>query len=103
MDVIERDGENISVPRYDGGRYLALMQSNAGEDSLVRYVDGDLTASGPRQVDGRTWVVYAEQSKEPAWVTDFGDVRVLISGAGDEREYTALAHAVDASQPLPRT
>lgn len=98
------DGSEVSTVGFitDGGRYLALMQSNATEESLVRYVNPDLDASGPQGVDGRTWVVYSEPGKESAWVTDFGGVRVLISGAGDQHEYTRLADAVDAATPLPR-
>jgi hypothetical protein len=98
------DGSVVSTVGFitDGGRYLALMQSNAAEDSLVRYLNPNLAASGPQDVDGRAWVVYSETGKEPAWVADFGEVRVLISGAGDRSEYTRLAEAVDAATPLPR-
>jgi hypothetical protein len=98
------DGSAVTTVGFitNSGRYLALMQSNAAEESLVRYVNSDLEATGPQDVDGRTWVVYSEAGREPAWVTDFGEVRVLISGAGNQSEYTRLADAVDAATPLPR-
>lgn len=84
----------------DGGRYLALVQSNASEQALARHQDGELVPTGTEQIAGHTWVVYGYPTKESAWITDLGDVRVLIHGAGSKSEYTALAQAVVAATPI---
>lgn len=83
------------------GRYVRFTQSNAGEDELVRFVAGESrTATDTREVGGRDWVVYAEKDAEPLWVSDFGDVRILIGGSGDEAELTTLAAAAGEAEPL---
>lgn len=86
----------------DGGRYLKLLQTNATEDALARFNDTDLNPTGTEQVAGHSWVVYSAPTKESAWITDLDGVRVLISGAGSQAEYTALATAVAAAAPLPK-
>ncbi|MFG1785649.1 DUF4245 domain-containing protein [Rhodococcus oryzae] len=83
------------------GRYLQLSQSAAAEEALVPWVAGDLRSpTGVAPVAGDRWVEYAEEGSEPIWVTDLGDVRVLIKGSGTTEEFTELATAVDAAQPL---
>ena len=83
------------------GRYLQLSQSAATEEALVPWVAGDLRSpTGVAPVGGDRWVEYAEEGSEPIWVTDLGDVRVLIKGSGTTEEFTELATAVDAAQPL---
>ncbi|WP_019929358.1 DUF4245 domain-containing protein [Nocardia sp. BMG111209] len=83
------------------GTYMQLTQSNATSDVLAGHVEGARRPSGTQQLGDRTWAVYHQQGSEPAWVTDFGTVRVLIKGAGDSAAFTTLANAVDAAQPLP--
>ncbi|MEE2034240.1 DUF4245 domain-containing protein [Rhodococcus chondri] len=83
------------------GRYVRFTQSDAGEAELVRFVAGESrTATDTREIDGRDWVVYGEEDAEPLWVADFGDVRILIGGSGDEAELTTFATAVGEAQPL---
>ncbi|MFC4605558.1 DUF4245 domain-containing protein [Rhodococcus kronopolitis] len=85
----------------DKGRYLQLTQSSASEEALVPWVVGDSRVpSGTQQVGPDSWVVYDEEGSEPIWVADFGDVRLLITGSGTADEYTTLAEAVGAAQPL---
>ncbi|MBL1076034.1 DUF4245 domain-containing protein [Nocardia sp. 2] len=83
------------------GTYMQLTQSDATEDALAREIIGTRYATGTEQIGDRKWVVYAEQGTEPAWITDFGPVRVLIRGAGDNATFTTLATAVGQAQPLP--
>jgi hypothetical protein len=83
------------------GRYVRFTQSNAGEDELVRFVAGEpRTATGAQSLAGRDWVVYGGEGVEPLWVSDFGDVRILIGGSGDEAEFRELATAAGAAEPL---
>ncbi len=83
------------------GRYVRFTQSNAGEDELVRFVAGDYRAvTDVRAIEDRDWVVYGGEGVEAIWVSDFGDVRILIGGSGDEAEFTALATAAGKAEPL---
>lgn len=82
------------------GTYLQLTQTSATESALADHVLQTRSPSGTQRVGDRNWTVYHVQGSEPAWITDFGDVRVLIKGAGNQAAYTTLAGAVDAAQPL---
>ncbi|AYA25521.1 MULTISPECIES: DUF4245 domain-containing protein [Rhodococcus] len=83
------------------GRYVRLTQSDAGEDELVRFVAGGArTATDTRAVEDHDWVVYGGEGVEALWVSDFGDVRILIGGSGDEAEFTTLATAAGRAEPL---
>jgi len=83
------------------GRYVRFTQSNAGTDELVRFVAGSSRfVTGTETIDGRDWTVYAEEGSEPLWVSDFGDVRILIGGSGDEAEFATIAAAANAAEPL---
>lgn len=83
------------------GRYARFTQSDAGEDELVRFVAGEArTATDVREIEGRDWVVYGGEDVEPLWVSDFGDVRILIGGSASEEERTALATATGQAEPL---
>lgn len=84
------------------GTYMRLSQSSATEESLSRHILGSRYPTGTVDVGGRKWVVYTEPTEETAWIADFGDVRVLITGAGDEAAFTTLAQAVTAATPLAK-
>lgn len=96
-------GGDVSTVGYitDAGRYLQLSQSSATEESLVPWVAGDSRAStGVDDVGGNQWVQYAEEGVEPIWITNLGDVRVLVTGSGSADEFTTLATAVGEASPL---
>jgi hypothetical protein len=82
------------------GTYMQLTQSDASASALADHILQTRSPSGTQQVGDQKWTVYHVQGSEPAWITDFGTVRVLIKGAGNQAAYTTLAGAVDASQPL---
>jgi len=85
------------------GRYLRLTQSAATAQALVpNEVPGLSTRSGDKQVGGASWHIYAQQGREPAWVTDQGAVRLLITGSGTDADFRELATAVLAATPLLR-
>ncbi|MGW0041199.1 DUF4245 domain-containing protein [Rhodococcus sp. NPDC003348] len=97
------NGGDVSTVGYitDAGRYLQLSQSAAAEEPLVSWVaGGPRTASGAEQFAGNSWVQFSEEGSEPIWVTDLGDVRVLITGSGSTEEFGELADAVGQAQPL---
>ncbi|MGW5055119.1 DUF4245 family protein [Actinokineospora sp. NPDC004072] len=85
-------------------RFVQLSQSGAGVVDLVRVETerDDPGASGSVTVDGTQWTVYPGRRKEVAWVTDLGDVRLLITGTGTEAEFRALAQAAQQAAPLPK-
>ncbi|MBF6330917.1 DUF4245 domain-containing protein [Nocardia transvalensis] len=82
------------------GTYMQLTQSNATMDALANHVENTRSPSGTQKVGDRTWTVFHVQGTEPAWITDFGPVRVLIKGAGNQGAYTTLAAAVATAPPL---
>ncbi|MFC9996644.1 DUF4245 domain-containing protein [Nocardia sp. NPDC127526] len=97
-------GGEVSTVGYitPQGSYMQLTQTNATEEALAKQVTGTRYATGAEQIGDRKWVVYAEPGTESAWITDFGDVRVLIKGAGNPNAFKTLATAVGSAQPLPR-
>ncbi|WP_040798177.1 DUF4245 domain-containing protein [Nocardia higoensis] len=102
--IVGEGGGQVSTVGYitDAGTYMRMTQTNATERSLSRFVLGSRYAGGVEQIGGQKWVVYAEPTEETAWIADFGKVRVLISGAGDDAAFTTLAQAITAAQPLAR-
>ncbi|MFZ2174581.1 MAG: DUF4245 domain-containing protein [Rhodococcus sp. (in: high G+C Gram-positive bacteria)] len=76
----------------EAGRYVQLTQSDAAETALVPFVAGaPRSATGTEDVAGRTWIVYGGEGVEPIWISDFGDVRVLITGSASPEAFTRLA------------
>lgn len=68
---------------------------------MVPFVAGETVyASGAQNVSGRDWVVYGEEGSRTYWVSDFGDVRILLGGTANTEEFTTLAAAVEATEPL---
>lgn len=84
------------------GTYMQLSQTNATQDALVRKYANTRTPSGTEQRGGHQWTVYAEQGSETAWVSDFGDVRILVKGAGNAAAYNTITTSVSQAQPLPK-
>ncbi|MCZ4520694.1 DUF4245 domain-containing protein [Rhodococcus ruber] len=84
------------------GAYLQLTQSSATEEQLVPFVAGSETAyaSGAQNVSGRDWVVYGEEGSRNYWVSDFGDVRILLGGTATTEDFTTLAATLEATEPL---
>jgi hypothetical protein len=88
------------------GMYMALTQSNAAEEKLVRSIDPDMVPTGTQDVDGVRWVVYeGESTAEPVWTARVngpaGPAQIAIRGAGGTAEYRTLAAAVQKQPPLP--
>ncbi|MCW2685196.1 MAG: hypothetical protein JWR37_86 [Mycobacterium sp.] len=88
------------------GMYLSLAQSNADEDKLVGSINGQLTPTGTKNVDGTKWVVYeGGEGTEPVWTTRLdsrtGPAQVAITGAGSSAEFRTLAAATQTQPPLP--
>ena len=85
------------------GRYLRVVQSDADEAALLTLeARGTPVASGAADVAGRTWVTYADDTREPIRIADLDGVRLLITGSGDEDEFRTLAAAVLSGEVLPR-
>ncbi|MFC6014020.1 DUF4245 domain-containing protein [Nocardia lasii] len=82
------------------GTYMRYSQSDATEEALSRHVLGSRYPTGTKEVAGQKWVVYAEPTEESGWIADLGGVRILITGAGNEAAFTALAAAITAAPPL---
>ncbi|WP_433562992.1 DUF4245 domain-containing protein [Nocardia sp. CA-151230] len=85
------------------GTYMQLTQSNATVDALAKKYAPTKTGSGTQRYGDHMWNVYAEPGSESAWISDFGDVRVLIKGAGNAAAFGTLATAMGQAQPLPRS
>ena len=91
-----------------GGMYLSLVQSNADEDKLVRYLQADAYPAGAQDVAGITWIVYEAPGDglrdEPVWTTHLdgpaGGSQVALTGAGGVEDFRTLAVAVQSASPL---
>jgi hypothetical protein len=87
------------------GRYLRVVQSDADEAALLTLeAQGTPIASGAVEVAGRTWVAYADDTREPIRIAEVPGptpVRMLITGSGTEDEFRTLAAAATGGAILP--
>lgn len=96
------DSSNIGFIT-EPGRYIQLTQSDATAEALVPFVAGEPRyATGTEQIGDHTWDVFGGDGVEAIWVSDFGDARILITGPAPADEFTKLATAVGAAEPLQR-
>ncbi|MBY4129299.1 DUF4245 domain-containing protein [Rhodococcus fascians] len=84
------------------GAYMQLTQTSASEEQLVPFVSGSesVYASGTQNVSGRDWVVYGEEGSRTYWVSDFGNVRILLGGTASTEDFTTLAAILEVTEPL---
>ena len=112
QDRVPQDRAGARVVRIGyltpGGRYLRLLQSDAGEPALLAVETGTTpaVARGPVDIAGQRWVVYERGNDEPIWIADVptpgaGSLRMLITGSGSEEDIRALATAALAGELLP--
>ncbi|GAB3086824.1 DUF4245 domain-containing protein [Corynebacterium aquatimens] len=84
--------------------YLQLTQTDVEADRAARDFDGNFRDK-QRTVDvaGRTATVYFSDDEKirPLWVVDATDVRLLVTGAGEDAEFTSLIDETLATAPLP--
>jgi hypothetical protein len=89
--------------RTPDGNYLRLSQSSAGEAELAVFETEQRAApTGAVQAAGRVWVRYPGPRAEQAWVSDLGEVRLLVTGSGTEEQFRTLADATLDAPVLPR-
>lgn len=84
------------------GTYMQLTQSNASVEALAKKYAPVKVATSSEQRGDHKWSIFAEPGSEPAWISDFGDVRILIKGAGNGAAFNTLSTAIGQAQPLPR-
>jgi hypothetical protein len=86
-----------------GGHYLKMAQSGGMVPDLVRTETGQDagTPSDTIEIDQTRWSVFPGVRTESAWVADFGGVRVLLTGNGDDAEFRTLAVALRSAAALP--
>ncbi len=83
--------------------YLQLTQSDAAVQPLASaYAKGSVDRAGTETIGTTEWTVFDDDSDEPIWVTDLGDVRILIRGSGTPSDYVTLATAVIEAAPIER-
>lgn len=85
--------------------YVRYSQADTSVEQLVRYHLPGAEAAGTRVAGGQEWAVYrAPGAQDPRadtlWVADLGDVRLALVGTGREEDFTTMAQAVLAAQPL---
>lgn len=108
QDLLEGDRVVRTGYLTPDGRYLRLLQSEAGEAALLAVETGarPVPASGPVEVAGQRWVTYGEADDEQIWVAEVPvpggrPVRLLITGSGAEPQFRTLAGAALAGEVLP--
>ena len=82
------------------------IQSDADEQSLVRWVDTDVVPTGTQDVDGVRWIVYeGGEDSRPVWTTRLkgstGPAQIAVTGPAGTDEYRTLAKATQTQPPLP--
>lgn len=87
------------------GRYVAIAESSAAAPDLARQQAGlpgdtQMAAKGTVDVEGKTWTIYQGTRSEVSWALDLGTVRILITGNGDQAEFTTMATAVQSAPVL---
>ena len=88
------------------GRYVSLAESSAAVTDLARNAAGagsdtPMSPEGTVDVAGKTWTIYQGTRSELSWGLDLGAVRMLISGNGDQAEFTTMATAVQTAPVHP--
>nr|WP_284225095.1 DUF4245 domain-containing protein [Mycolicibacterium sp. TUM20983] len=88
------------------GMFISLIQSDADEPSLVRYIDNDLAPTGTQDVNGVRWIVYeGGEDSQPVWTTRLkgptGPAQIAVTGPAGTDEYRTLAAATQSQPPLP--
>jgi hypothetical protein len=87
------------------GRYVAIAESSANAPDLARQEAGlpagtQMGTKGTVEVDGKTWTIYQGTRSEVSWALDLGTVRILITGNGDQAEFTTMATAAQSAPVL---
>ncbi|MDN5917966.1 MAG: DUF4245 domain-containing protein [Pseudonocardia sp.] len=107
---VEGGGTAVRIGYVTGdGRYLRLVQSDAGEENLLRTEAGSTvpTGEGVTPAAGLSWVTYRAQGGEPfriATVPNPGSPapgRLRITGSGNDDEFRTLAEATLRARPIP--
>lgn len=84
------------------GRYVAIAESSANAPDLARQEAGlpagtEMGTKGTVEVDGKTWTIYQGTRSEVSWALDLGPMRVMITGNGDQAEFTTMATAAQSA------
>jgi len=88
------------------GMFISLIQSDADEPSLVRWIDADVVPTGTQDVNGVRWIVYeGGDESRPVWTTRLkgptGPAQIAVTGPAGTDEYRTLAAATQSQPPLP--
>jgi hypothetical protein len=88
------------------GRYVSLAESSADPTDLARQIAGlpdstPMVDKGTVEVGGKRWTIYQGTRSEVSWSLDLGPVRLLVSGNGDQAEFTTMATAVQSAPVVP--
>jgi hypothetical protein len=60
-----------------------------------------MAADGQVQVGAQRWTIYSGIRSEQSWVLDLGSVRLLVTGNGDQAEFTTMAQALQSAAVVP--
>ena len=88
------------------GRYVSIAESSADATDLARQIAGlpdstPMADKGTVDVAGKRWTIYQGTRSEVSWALDLGSVRLLVSGNGDQAEFTTMATAVQSARVVP--
>lgn len=90
------------------GRYVAISESSATAAELALQAAGlsdgtPMVTKGTVDVGGKSWTIYQGTRSEQSWVLDLGQVRLLVTGNGDQAEFSTMATAAQSApvEPTP--
>ncbi|QGU06887.1 hypothetical protein COCCU_04705 [Corynebacterium occultum] len=86
------------------GGYLQLTQTGEELDDAVRGIDPDpRTLEETREIAGEEVQRYSSEESDvrDLWVVDLDEVRILLTGAGTDEEFSTLLDVAIEAEPLP--
>lgn len=86
------------------GGYLQLTQTGEELEDALRGIDPDpRTLADTHQMAGEEVQLYTSEESDvrDLWVVDLDEVRLLMTGAGTDEEFTTLMTAAIEADPLP--
>lgn len=85
----------------DGG-FLQLTQTGApAERAIAEFDNSPRELKDTMLIDGTSVDIYSGSEARDLWVADAGDVRMLVTGAGERAEFEQLIATALATNPEP--
>lgn len=96
-------GRQISVVTgwvIGGDKFISLTQTPAPLKDAQHPDDAVREQVRTETIDGHKWMVFEGEGARPLWITDLGDVRLLLEPLASDDVVRQVARAATQAQPL---